>query len=431
MSLRWEDIKTFDNSQNNAFEELVCQLARDEDIEGKKKFYRVAAPDGGVEAYCILENGDEYGWQAKYFSSMGSSQWNQLKESFATALRTHQNLKKYFVCLPLDRQDPRRTEQMWFMDRWNEKVLEWGDYAKAQGREVSFEYWGSSELIHRLSLEKHAGRKLFWFSQEDFSDRWFECHVEASINNLGKRYTPELNVELEIAKNFDSISKNDSFRQLTGDNFHAFLLKVNKVLSSLLRLPVKDEINQINTAIINIEKLFSVTQKKEIIQVDLDCLEENVRIIKQTLSDCDKHVDVSKKERNESNDFIKHTINEAWGAMYEFSDFIQSSILKLANCPIALLSGPAGIGKSHLLADIVLNRINDKKSCILLLGQHFTSKESPWTQILRNLLRLDCNEKQLLGALNAKAEAQGERLLFIVDAINEGKGRYFSKRFGI
>jgi hypothetical protein len=425
MSLRWEDIKTFDNSQNNAFEELVCQLARDEDIEGKKKFYRVAAPDGGVEAYCILENGDEYGWQAKYFSSMGSSQWNQLKESFATALRTHQNLKKYFVCLPLDRQDPRRTEQMWFMDRWNEKVLEWGDYAKAQGREVSFEYWGSSELIHRLSLEKHAGRKLFWFSQEDFSDRWFECHVEASINNLGKRYTPELNVELEIAKNFDSISKNDSFRQLTGDNFHAFLLKVNKVLSSLLRLPVKDEINQINTAIINIEKLFSVTQKKEIIQVDLDCLEENVRIIKQTLSDCDKHVDVSKKERNESNDFIKHTINEAWGAMYEFSDFIQSSILKLANCPIALLSGPAGIGKSHLLADIALNRINDKKSCILLLGQHFTSKESPWTQILRNLLRLDCNEKQLLGALNAKAEAQGERLLFIVDAINEGKGRYF------
>ena len=33
MSLRWEDIKTFNNSQNNAFEELVCQLAREEDID--------------------------------------------------------------------------------------------------------------------------------------------------------------------------------------------------------------------------------------------------------------------------------------------------------------------------------------------------------------------------------------------------------------
>lgn len=425
MSLRWEDIKTFNNSQNNAFEELVCQLAREEDIEGKKGFYRVAAPDGGVEAYCILENGDEYGWQAKYFSSMGNSQWSQLKESFETALRTHPNLKKYFICIPLDRQDPRRTEQMWFMDRWNEKVLEWTEYAKAQGREVSFEYWGSSELIHRLSQEKHAGRKLFWFSREDFSDRWFECHVETSINNLGKRYTPELNVELKIAKNFDSISKNDSFRQLTKENFHAFLLKVNKALSSLLGLPVKDEINQINAAIDNIEGLFSLSQKKEIIQIDIDSLEENIRIIKNALSQCDKHLDVNKKESKESNDYIKHAINEAWGAMYEFSDFIQSSILKLANCPIALLSGPAGIGKSHLLADIASNRIKAQKSCILLLGQHFTSEESPWTQVLRNLLRLDCNEKQLLGALNAKAEAQGERLLFLIDAINEGKGRYF------
>lgn len=77
MPLRWEDIKTFDNSQNNAFEEIVCQLARDEDIKGKKEFYRVGAPDGGVEAYCVLENGDEYGWQAKYFLSMGNSQWSQ------------------------------------------------------------------------------------------------------------------------------------------------------------------------------------------------------------------------------------------------------------------------------------------------------------------------------------------------------------------
>lgn len=298
MSLRWKDIKTFNNSQNNAFEELVCQLAREEDIESKKEFYRVASPDGGVEAYCILGNGDEYGWQAKYFSSMGISQWNQLKESFETALRTHPNLKKYFVCLPLDRQDPRRIGQMWSMDRWNEKVLEWVDYAKAKGREVSFEYWGSSELIHRLSQEKHAGRKLFWFSQEDFSDMWFECHVETSINNLGKRYTSELNVELEIAKNFDSISRNKSFRQHTKDNFHTFLLKINKAVSRLRRMSVKDKINQINTAIGNIEGQFSLSQKKEITQIDIDSLEENIKIIDNALSQYDKLVDANKKEMN-------------------------------------------------------------------------------------------------------------------------------------
>ena len=142
MSIDWNNIRVFNNSQNNAFEELVCQLAREEEIVNKKEFYRIAAPDGGVEAYCVLNNGDEYGWQAKYFSSMGSSQWSQLKESFETALRTHPNLKKYYICTPLDRQDPRRDTQMWFMDHWNEKVQEWTKYAQEKGREIVFEYWG-------------------------------------------------------------------------------------------------------------------------------------------------------------------------------------------------------------------------------------------------------------------------------------------------
>ena len=67
MTIKWKNIRPFNGSQNNAFEELVCQLAREEPIANKKEFYRVAAPDGGVEAYCVLNNGDEYGWQAKYF----------------------------------------------------------------------------------------------------------------------------------------------------------------------------------------------------------------------------------------------------------------------------------------------------------------------------------------------------------------------------
>ncbi len=90
-----------------------------------------------------------------------------------------------------------------------------------------------------------------------------------------------------------------------------------------------------------------------------------------------------------------------------------------------LLSGEAGIGKSHLLADIASKRINENKSCVLLLGQHLTSEESPWTQILNNLLRLECNEKELLGALNARAEAQGERLLLSSMQLTKARGRYF------
>jgi len=185
----WGNIRSFNGSQNSAFEELVCQLARSETIVNGNRFIRVGAPDAGVEAYWVLEDGREYCWQTKFFDTMGISQWNQLDGSFKTALEKHPNLIKYIVCLPLDRQDPRIPSQNWFMDKWVEKTRGWKEYAAEHGRDVDFVYWGSSELLDLLSLEKHVGRRNFWFNQEEFSDKWFNDKLARSIEALGPRYT--------------------------------------------------------------------------------------------------------------------------------------------------------------------------------------------------------------------------------------------------
>jgi hypothetical protein len=44
-------------------------------------FIRKGAPDAGVECFWILLNYDERAWQAKFFDSVGDSQWKQLDES--------------------------------------------------------------------------------------------------------------------------------------------------------------------------------------------------------------------------------------------------------------------------------------------------------------------------------------------------------------
>ncbi len=425
MTIEWQLIKSFNNSQNNAFEELVCQLAREESITDKTEFYRVVAPDGGIEAYCVLKNGDEYGWQAKYFSSMGSSQWSQLKKSFETALRTHPKLTKYYICIPLDRQDPRIKKKNGestssFMVKWNEHTKKWLKYAQAQGRNISFEYWGSSELIHRLSEEKHAGRKLFWFSKEEFSDNWFKSYTENNIKNLGHRYTPKINFELDIAKNFDALSRNNAFRNILKEEFHSLFKAINDAKVNLLK---KEDIN--NT-INNLKQQFEISQQAELKYFDIQLIEKSCNVIQQLLLEhkesLEKNKDNSKKD---SARYEIHNIRQLLTALYNFQEFSNNKFFELANHPVLILSGEAGIGKSHLLADIVSKHISQNKAIIFLLGQHFASEESPWTQILNNLLRIKCNEHELLGALNAKAEAQGERLLFMIDATNEGKGRYF------
>lgn len=82
MPLNWNHLRTWKGSQNNAFEELCCQLAAYEPIPTGSKFIRKGTPDGGVECFWTLPTDGEWGWQAKFiFSPLGPAQWKQLDES--------------------------------------------------------------------------------------------------------------------------------------------------------------------------------------------------------------------------------------------------------------------------------------------------------------------------------------------------------------
>lgn len=352
---------------------------------------------------------------------MGPSQWSQLKESFETALKKHSKLVKYYICTPLDRQDPRRPKEMWFMDHWNEKTAEWKSLAKAQGREIEFVYWGSSELLHRLSKENNAGRSAFWFSKEEFTEEWFNNVVKSSTLNLGKRYTPEHNFKLPITTYFDAMSRNAHFKLEIQASFHNFLVAVNKTLDSLRHHKID---GNIEGKVKNLELLFEATQGNQLENIPLSRIYELVEGIANDMSEAENILNDQKLDKQKT-DYVRHLFERFRDAFYSFVEYLRSPSIALANLPLLLLVGEAGVGKSHILADIATTRLQEKNGCIFLLGQHFTSDDSPWTQILRNLLRLNCSEKELLGALNARAEAQVERLIFIVDALNEGRGKYF------
>ena len=106
MDIDWQSIRTINGSQREGFEELVVQLARTES-PASAKFDRVGSPDAGVECYCVLDGGCEWGWQAKYFTSaLTPGQWGQLDDSVKTALDKRPELVRYFVCIPRNRSDP-------------------------------------------------------------------------------------------------------------------------------------------------------------------------------------------------------------------------------------------------------------------------------------------------------------------------------------
>ncbi|MCA1812312.1 MAG: hypothetical protein LC623_09935, partial [Halobacteriales archaeon] len=65
-TLDWRLLRSWQGSQQKAFEELVCQLAAQEPEKGE--FIRKGAPDAGLEAYWQQPGGKQVGYQAKYFS---------------------------------------------------------------------------------------------------------------------------------------------------------------------------------------------------------------------------------------------------------------------------------------------------------------------------------------------------------------------------
>ena len=402
----WNNIISFNGSQNNAFEELVCQLARGEEIADKISFDRIGTPDGGVEAYCTLKNGDEYGWQAKFFDSMGQSQWKQIEGSFKKALKTHPKLVKYYICIPLDRSDPR-TGKDWFKDTWDKKVEKWQKYAKKCKRNIAFEYWGSSELLGMISSEQHAGRRKFWFNEIELSKQWFQHQLQTSIDDLGRRYTKELNFELDIAKTFDFIARDEHFQKQIYDSYDATLKKLSKCIQAIYDKELSQYKTELQQDLIQLKETYKYIDFKEMAPLDLNYILSCLCITQQHCDSLNCHIDNWRKLKEQHTkdkpadrfNYISHLLWEAQSGLFNFREFIIDYKMILANVPSLILQGNAGIGKSHLLADVALKRSKEGKQSILLLGQHFVSNESPWTQILRNILRLNCSEDELLGAL--------------------------------
>ena len=425
MNKEWKKLRCFDGSQEKAFEELVCQLARAEKDDNRKSFFRIAAPDGGVEAYSVQKDGSEYGWQAKYFSSLGASQWSQIEESYITALEKHPKLVKYYICVPLDRPDPRikvtkgkraGKSNKSMMDCWNEKVARWKSFAKKQGRIIDIEFWGDFEIFDRLSKEENRGRKYFWFNEESFSREWFADRLKQSIANLGKRYTPELNVELPIAKVFDGLSGGSFF-------YKHFYECINQVLSNRDKINCRDYSENIELQ--RKEISCKINTLFEIFGNDNKLSLNNVVSSQQTLKDIFQQLiafyesvkDWSKSIKDRNLGYVRNSILEYQNIISEVLDYLESSSCKLFLNPNMLLVGDAGTGKSHLLADIAEKRLDKNAYTLLFLGNQFNDDDL-WAQILSKV-SIKCSQDEFLGALDSLAEYHNERILFFFDALNE------------
>lgn len=420
MTIQWNKIKTFNGSQNNAFEELVCQLANAELIEKKKKFVRIAAPDGGIESYVELENGEIYGWQAKFFlNSFSTSQWQQIGDSFKEALKNYPTLTKYYICCPVDRNNAFINGRESFLQKWETYTAKWIQEAVEVGRHVVFEYWGSFELNDRLNQEHNVGKRKYWFSDHEFTDDWFKNHNQTALANLGNRYTPAINVDLPISINLEAVTRTKAFKEKFTNTCHKLLVQLDET-----SLKIKNEISiyeSLKSLIPELRKELDLNQYDLLRTIPSNYLKKNIEYSVKLIAD-KRELLWDKKEREDSESYLLNNLNKAFEVLLKLKSEISSSAIELFNGKKLLLSGEAGQGKSHLLGDFIHSK-EKQNGHLFFLGQDFNEKSNIWYQILNKNLRINLLEKEFLSTLDSIAELNNERFMIVIDALNEGEGR--------
>jgi hypothetical protein len=444
ITLDWSAIRPLNGGREKGFEELCSQLARMEAPVGAR-FVRKGTPDAGVECYAVLADAKEWGWQSKYFDSIDTSQWKQLDESVKAAIEKHPQLVRYYVCVPLDLADARivgkKTGKQWKSAKaqWDEHVTKWRRWAHTSNRTIEFIWWGSSEMLERLARTENVGRFRFWFNKRGFDRAWFFARLDEAIRSAGPRYTPEIHVELPIAEDLDAFGRTERFF----NRVKALAIPLREALqrarysehsmtcaeTAELTANLSDAVQTVLNALGAISQVPSGPLPFTSVVEQIEATSGPVQALAAHLEKrAEEHDALQPKGEAGHGQYRTNPFRERGYALRrlerklsEASDAVRRAD-ELAASSIFVLRGYAGTGKTHLLCDVVKQRVEAHQPTVLLMGQRFVNNDAPWSQVLQHLDLAGLSAEEFIGALEASAQASGERALIAIDAINEGTG---------
>ena len=236
MEKEWHKIIAFNGSQENAFEELVCQVAQAESHEHFANFERIGTPDGGIECYWKLKDGSEWGWQAKFYQNLRPSEFNAIKKSLFEAAETHPELRRYFVCLPHNLSDGRRGKNTQ-KNQWDKYKIEWEKKLNQEGHNIEIIFWGSTLLFSKLAEKKHEGTRGLFFHKIEINESHLNTMLEASIRSLGPKYSSSLNLKIEqIVQPFHALARSKDFKKRFEKILNKAIVKIRELAGSYLRI---------------------------------------------------------------------------------------------------------------------------------------------------------------------------------------------------
>ncbi|MEQ5754030.1 AVAST type 2 anti-phage system protein Avs2 [Providencia hangzhouensis] len=317
-------------------------------------------------------------------------------------------LDKFYEIFTLKIQNCKKLRKLHINDKYKEKIFDVYD-----------------SIIDLTLLVRSLDNKLTFTLNEE----WLNKKCNDAIIDLGSRYTPKLNLKLEVANIFEGMGRTSLFSRIVYSNIDNFLIK-GYDLRDCIEISLQfDMIHRELYLIKNLYENINFIEDRELPFTQFHNFAIKCKNIvldsKSILYDLLGEVEVNEDKKSQLLN-IARKLEEFNYECDNIISFFNSPLVRLANNPYLLLDGEAGIGKSHLIADIINSRIKSGYPSIFILGQQLTSNESPWTQIFKRL-QLNITSNSFLDKLNIYGKKTGKRVLIFIDAINEGNGNKFWK----
>ena len=436
----WEKLKPYESAKWKSFEEFCYQIAKRQ-FNNLGEFTPVDDSGGGdgVEFYLTLPNGEEWGWQAKFYypnprlriSNRKTSINNSLKKS----IEVHPNLKKWFLCTP---SNFTPQENNWFKQS-----------LKKMAPNLELKHWGETEFNDFLSKPEFIGIKDNFFGELELDIDWFSSQVKKQISNVKEKYIAPLHTESDAEFEIHCLLADSKFIKFVKENLNKMRYGLNNFSEN------KREFEKINLNPIPIDlqtKILKALNNFDECQIKIlphiqsfliliedgfiekaldfelrnnDNLREEIEKLRDYSSSIHKLIRESSKEQKDS---ILYIWNDK---LYKLLDYLNEFELVFFDIERAIdcfkkseinIFGEAEIGKTHISCHICEKRVNNNLPAILLLGRDFT-RDKPIEKKILEILDIPSQYSwfEFLSALESMAEAYMTRIPIVIDALNESE----------
>jgi len=234
---------------------------------------------------------------------------------------------------------------------------------------------------------------------------WFDVKCKKAIIKLGERYSDDNNFKNpRLANVYKALIQPEYWSRDFRKSLKEFAIKVNKSYSGL-----NDEYQvkyaKIRDNIYSIVEIYN-NKDEERLSYIFELINNILELFRNLLYEKDKP-------------FSRYDYNRLTELNKPLDDF--RPLCQYISKPVVYIKGLAGTGKSHLIADVVTERMKYGLKSLLLLGLDFQDSTNPKDRIL-GILSVKGTWDDFLQKLNRIGEIEGHRVVIFIDGVNEGIG---------